>query len=250
MPNIGRIKSGQLPLASEWNALAESYNGGAIGAAGINGKALPLSAGIVWVKNTSGSDRARFDCMSLGSTTTTIGVNARESVIFEADTADPDGTPVILQEPIANNRFGRGCIFGYTLAKIKQASAATDLFGTPNASNHNLDAGSSGPIQILAAPSTSANSIRPVLIGSGDSTQFRIFELKQDPTGNPTYANSKILDAEDESTLIEDDKRVYLNLNMFDDMVNGDRGTCIKSGEYYFAVNAPCNTGGRGPVYP
>jgi len=169
MPNIGRIKSGQMPKASEWNAIAESYNAGAIGASGYPGRRLPPSSGLVWIKNTSGSDRSRFDCMALGATTQTIDVDGQVEVIFSATTASPTGTPVILQEPIANNQYGVGRIFGQTLAKIKQAASASDLQGTPNATNHNLDAGSSGPIKILSAPSTSADSLRPVLIGAASS---------------------------------------------------------------------------------
>lgn len=170
MPNIKPIQPGQMPRAVEWNALAEDYNGGAIGRTGYASRRIPLSSGLVVVKNTSGSDRARFDCMKLDATTQTIDDDAEFSVIFEAKTADPAETPVILQEPIASNQFGIGRIFGYTLAKIEQASSATDLYGTPNATNHNLDASSAGPVKILAAPGTGADSLRPVLLGHSNET--------------------------------------------------------------------------------
>jgi hypothetical protein len=122
---------------------------------------------VVKVKNVSGSDRSRWDCMALGDTRFTIGDDGEESVIFEVDTAADDETPAILQEPIADGKFGDALIFGYTLARIADANAATDLRGTPNATDHNLSASSDGPVQILAAPSTSADSVRPVIIGAG-----------------------------------------------------------------------------------
>lgn len=126
---------------------------------------------IVPVKNISGSDRLRFDCMALGATRWTIGDDGKETVVFDVDTADPAETPAILQTPIADGKFGRALIFGYTLAKLEQASSATDLLATPNASGHNLEPGTTGTIQILAAPSTSADCVRPVLIGGATAAE-------------------------------------------------------------------------------
>ncbi|GAB5404294.1 MAG: hypothetical protein Aurels2KO_25250 [Aureliella sp.] len=143
---------------------------------------------VVKVKNTSGSDRSRWDCMSLGDTRFTIGDDGEESVVFEVETAASDKTPAILQEPIADNKFGDALIFGYTLARIKTASAATDLRGTPNATDHNLSASSDGPVQILAAPSTSADSLRPVIIGAAAALATGLAETP--PGGIPGKTGS------------------------------------------------------------
>jgi hypothetical protein len=163
-----------MPRAAEWNSIAESYNSGAIGASGYPGRRLPESSGLVYVKNNSGSDRLRWDCMTLGNTTETIGNDGNELIVFAATTASSDGTPVILQEPIAAGLLGVGRIFGQTLAKLATASDAGHLNGTPNASGHNLTPGADGPIKILSAPSTGGASVRPVLLGAAARNEILI----------------------------------------------------------------------------
>lgn len=145
---------------------------------------------IVPVKNISGSDRLRFDCMALGATRWTIGDDGKETVVFDVDTADPAETPAILQTPIVDGKFGRALIFGYTLAKLEQASSATDLLATPNASGHNLEPGTTGTIQILAAPSTSADCVRPVLIGGATAADAGCILVKTPGGGIPAASGS------------------------------------------------------------
>lgn len=234
MPNINPINPGQLPRAIEWNALAEAYNGGATSRTGYPGRRLPLSSGLVVIKNTSGSDRSRFDCMSLDGTTQTIDDDAEFSVIFKAATADPDETPVILQEPIANNQFGIGCIFGYTLAKIEQASSSSHVWGTPNATNHNLDAGTEGPIKILATPSTSADSLRPVLVGAAaEATDHYLYTLTSAVSaGSGTATIRNMADA----TEIATGQTVNDPLGHMDGLAIGRRGVCIKVNNAYYAI--------------
>jgi hypothetical protein len=149
--------------------------------AGQTGQALTTISGaasqgvVVRVRNTTSSARARWDCMSLTTTLRfTIGTAGRESVIFNAEAANADRPAAILQEPIAPNKYGRALIFGYTLAKVQTATSATLLAARPRPATHNLEATGSGSIRLLAAPSTTAASVRPVIIGAGDST-FKIY---------------------------------------------------------------------------
>lgn len=175
MPTIKRRKPGELPEAREWNALADAYNAGAFGFGAFDDRRPALSTSIVKIKNTSGSDRAWGDVMQLGQPTQTIGNNREEDLIFAATTAAADETPVVLLEPIANNQFGRGCIFGMCFAKIAQAGSTSEIYLTPNGTNHNFSTGTDvTPIKLLALPSTSAASVRPVLIGVGASERSSI----------------------------------------------------------------------------
>lgn len=236
MPNIEQIKPGQMPRAVEWNALADRYNGGSVGLAGYDGRSLGISSGLVRVKNVSGSDRDRFDCMSLGDTVIELETNAQQDLWFEADTADPDETPVILQEPIADGLVGVGRIFGVTLAKIATASATSLRSATPNASNHNLDAGVSGPIGILSSPSASAASLRPVLLGATPGPLLYRFTLNESWSSNA--ADADIFEMDGTDTTIDAD--VLDPLSIFGSLDNGDAGLCVLQNGSYYVIQAPC----------
>ncbi len=158
--------------ANDWNRLLDMANSGAVGARAGRGEPNlgGFGANWVYVKNTSGSDRARFDCMSLGSLVFDLQTNARQDVIFQAVAADPAKPPAILLEPIANNRFGRAVVHGLVYAKVATATSASLLYAEANASGNNLKAVAAGSIRLLAAPSVSAATLRPVLVGAGSTS--------------------------------------------------------------------------------
>jgi hypothetical protein len=121
----------------------------------------------VWVRNDSGSDRSRFDCMALGDPIFDLNMDGSVDLLFGADTvADSTDTPAILIDSVADGSFGRAVINGMALAKVKAASSVSDLFAEPDTGSQ-LAAVSSGSIQLLAAPSTSAATLLPVLVGVG-----------------------------------------------------------------------------------
>lgn len=151
--------------ARDWNRMLDASNlvlGNGVGAR-IN-SASNFGLIWVWVKNTSGSDRSRYDCMSLGNLLFDIETNAQQDPIFEATVAAKDKQPIILLEAIASNQFGRAAIQGLTLAKVATAGHANMRDAGANAAGHNLLAGV-GQIRLMAAPSTSAATLRPVLLG-------------------------------------------------------------------------------------
>jgi len=164
VPTIQKIRKGQTPRAIEWNALADAYNFGTFGTSGPPGNGSLHSAGIVTVKNISGSDRSRFDCMSLGDTVFDIGDDAEEDVLFDVHTADENKTPAILLDSIANGQTGKACIFGFCLAKVGTADSVNDLWAIPDATNHRLEPSGGGSIYLLHPPSTADPKVRPVVI--------------------------------------------------------------------------------------
>jgi hypothetical protein len=136
-------------------------NGGGV-ASGLVG--LAAQGVVVMVKNTSGSDRARWDTMALSTTLRiALGSTGKESVVFSAIASDPAKPAAILQEPIANNKLGRALIFGYTLAKVAAGSAST--FAAKANSSSKLAVDALGSVRLLAAASVSAETIVPVLVG-------------------------------------------------------------------------------------
>lgn len=163
--------------ANDWNAIADTVNGSPTRASGrdIAIGNSPLGSQWLWIKNTSGSDRARWDSMSLGAAVFTIGANGQEDLAFSASTINTTDVPVILLEPIANGRFGRAVVSGFCLAKLATAPSSGLSYAIPNAAGNNLLPTGSGPIRLLAAGSTSEATVRPVLLGSAVDLGADIF---------------------------------------------------------------------------
>jgi hypothetical protein len=135
----------------------------------------------VWIRNDSGSDRSRFDCMALGDPIFDLNLDGSVDLLFGADTvADSTDTPAILIDSVADGSFGRAVINGMALAKVKAASSVSDLFAEPDTGSQ-LAAVSTGSIQLLAAPSTSAATLLPVLVGVGATSSTEI--LFKTPVG-------------------------------------------------------------------
>lgn len=208
---------------------------------GQTGQAIAIANGaaaqgvIVRVKNNTANDRARWDCMSLSTTLRfAISTDGKESVIFNAEAADANKPAAILQEPIKASKYGRALIFGYTLAKVQTASSSTLLAAKPRAASHNLEATQSGSIRLLAAPSTSAASVRPCIIGAGDST-FSIYEYElTEDMGTSADANI----TEPGGTFTESAATLNDTIGLAAFQVTGGRGLCWKGadGEYYVLV--------------
>lgn len=191
---------------------------------------------IVKAYNDSGVDRARWDCMSLKHAPRfTIGADGLESVVFDAIQANADEPAAILQEPIAAGKFGNVLIFGYTLAKIATAAAVSEMAATPNAAGHNLLPGSDGTVRLLAQPSTTAASVRPVLVGSAASVapEFYLYTLTNSMASGGAAAEIRTMD---DLTQISASATVKDTLGHFDGLPAGHRGICLKSGGFYYAV--------------
>ena len=139
----------------------------------------------VWLRNDSGSDRERFDCMSLGDPLFEMLENGTVDLLFSADDADPEQTPVILLEPIEDGAFGRGVIHGLALARV---SGGFGLTASPN-DTHTLSPGG-GRIKLLAPPDADDEKLLPVLLGSQtDIAAFRLLEDMPSGHGSSAYAS-------------------------------------------------------------
>lgn len=155
--------------AKEWNAIADAVNFGVSQSRG--GGQLSQSITVL-VRNDTGEDLDRFDCASLAAPLFTLETNGSADLIFSLVKADPTKPPAILTEPIAhdatNKRYGRVWIHGLAYAFVGPG-ATTSIYGLPTATNNRLTPGS-GDIRLLAAPSASAETLLPVLLGGGASS--------------------------------------------------------------------------------
>lgn len=222
--------------ARDWNNIADAVNlKGGLSVSDGDKSLSNFGLIWVWVKNTSGNDRGRFDCMSLGDLVFNIETNAQQDIVFEAKTADASKLPVILQEPIANNRIGRAAIAGLTLAKVATASSTSHLSGTPNASGHNLTPGQDGPSQLLASPSTSAATLRPVLLGLRNNNALFRFALTATLSGSSAAATIKTMAGSTvETSTVSDPESIFTGL------ASGKSGLCYLQNGVYYIIQARC----------
>jgi hypothetical protein len=89
-------------------------------------------------------------------------------------------------------------------------------------------------------------SFYPAAAGGG-GVRFCVYEITTTPAlGSPTTAKVTLYDADDESTVLDTDIDWVGNLEMFDDHIIGDRGTCVVIGTIAYAVTAPCSVSGGG----
>lgn len=171
MPQIRKHRRGDRRIRSgDWNNIADVINGG------VGHRPPPLNstmAPTVLVRNDTGVDLDRYDCISLGDPIWSLAADGSVDLIFAGEAAKPDKPAAILTEPIAhdatNKRFGQAWIYGLAYAAVGPAASVTDLTAAPDPANARLAPGS-GNVQLLAAPSTTVETILPVLLGGVGST--------------------------------------------------------------------------------
>lgn len=163
------------PTAFEWNAMLSAGQKALAGSQGItpiDGQRGSLSQSMwVWVKNESGSDRNRYEVMSLGDPLWDLDLTEQRDLIFAANSSAADSTPVVLITPIANGKIGRGVIDGLALAKV---GAGTNTLRFANIGTHKLTPAAGGDVRLLGAPSPSADKLLPVILSVGGVTDLRL----------------------------------------------------------------------------
>lgn len=85
---------------------------------------VPPATGIITVKNTSGSNRKRFDVLGIGAALFTPQQNlahfiSRPAIRGVVPQDAHAGRFVVLLEPIANNGIGRGIVSGLCVANVR-----------------------------------------------------------------------------------------------------------------------------------
>lgn len=169
--------------ASELNRLNEAADRQFIRSKLVENSIPAVSeSSVVLAKNSSGTDRERYDCMSISGLLWDFEPDGTTDLIFDLDTADPDAAPAILLEPIADGAFGLVMIDGPAIAKVEISTDAAFRYAVPKASTHSLEPAASGPIKLLAAPSESAVKYIPCIIEGQPGTAPKFFTLMEDVT--------------------------------------------------------------------
>lgn len=163
---------------NRWNALANRNRRGELAPRRPpTVKQFDPNARVALCKNTSGSDRARGDCMSISAVTWELDVLHNSDVLLNLITADPTKAPAILVEPIADGAIGLAVIDGPAIAKV---GGGTPLTGVPEAATHRVKPDSSGTIKILSAPHATDLRLLPVILNGvgGGGTGGGIEEIR------------------------------------------------------------------------
>lgn len=228
MPAIQQIKSGQFPKASEWNALAEAYNGGAIGASGPEGIPVARLRG----KNTSGSDRSRFDTMAIDGISAALETDGSVDLIFDLVDADSTKPTAVLIDSIEDGQIGNFALDGLALAKVA-AGTITHEYATIDAANHRLTPqADESSIRLLAAPDASNEKLLPVLLGSGGGGSGTTAGYARTPSGgipaasdngtNLTLGSATCTEMTGSGTTVSPTATTYEVVNMVSKAIAGD----------------------------
>lgn len=215
--------------ASFYNRLVD-VTGADIDAIGPLG--VQLGAGvIVNIKNSTGSDRSRFDCVTLGdaSFTTTDG---KADICFATATADPWKKLAVLQEPIANGKRGRALIHGLTW--VKCTGDASHRYGFLDTANHRIKAATGGQVRLLGAPD-STEVIIPCLVGEHQ----RMWRLTWNAdVGAAATQTADLLNMDGVDTGL--DVTMTNTITLHDEDATDDPALCFEANGLFFAYQGPC----------
>lgn len=137
-----------------------------------------------WVRNDTGADRKRFECVSLGDPLYDSELDGSVDLLFKAEESDPAKTPAILIDDIADGEYGRAVCYGLAEALV-EGGDITHKYAKPTTSN-TLEPSASGPFRLLKAPDASAQKLLPVLwvgAATGANITFEIQSLDEAVSG-------------------------------------------------------------------
>lgn len=228
---IGKIRPGQMPLAREWNALAETYNGGSFGRNGTGQRSRVRIVG----KNTSGTDRSRFECMKVEGVTTDLTADGQVDLVFELKAGTSDGPTAILVDPIEDDQFGQIILDGLAIAKVDSGTASYE-YAVASSNGDLTPQEDPSDIRLLSSPDPGATTYLPVLlgVGTGGGDSFFLYTLTSTmgaSTGTATIRN--LADTEQIATGVS----LSNTLGHFTGLASGRRGLCVKDGSTYRAVS-------------
>lgn len=161
------------PHAATWNAFCDTAEAGEVSdLSGVDKNSGTKNTCIIWIKNTSGVARDRFDVLKLDDPLITPAENENEfknRVAFKAVALDDAAaaTPVILLQPLSVNGCGRGVVLGATIAYVEVIDENHEYAKYSSDHPEYLEStDESGPIKLIYNPGIGAD-LAIVLIGAG-----------------------------------------------------------------------------------
>jgi len=161
---------------NRWNAFANQQARGELRDLDLpTAESYNPSSRVAVIRNDTGQDLARFDCVGLDGMVWDLD-QATTEVVFVAADADDDKPPAILIDPLADGQLGRAVIDGVALATV---AAGSGDYATPALA---LTPASSGAIRLLGTPDASDEKLLPVVLNAG-STGGGAAKIVQTPGG-------------------------------------------------------------------
>lgn len=119
-----------------------------------NARPLMRDAGVVLVRNESGSVRSRFDVLGIAGVLIEPVDNADEfqhrvALRGVTPTADHVGRFVVLLEPLGADRIGRACLDGICVARVRMHDEAHQYADVATSVTAELESSASGTAQLL-----------------------------------------------------------------------------------------------------
>lgn len=170
---------------------------------------LVTQSGVISVKNTSGSDRARFDVLGIESPvfTPAVALDAFKNSVTVTGTTPTTATHagrfVVLLEPVANNAIGRAVVAGAVPVQLTIDSDSDKFADVNDGQCGSLKSVKSGAAAILwkAASSGTIWAIIRIGAGGGDSVRYGRYIARVSPTNSnlltirPCNSSGVVIDA-------------------------------------------------------
>lgn len=233
--------------ANDWNdclAAAEAYKTGVLGSARDNRWGFPPH-GMVLLKNSTGVDRSRFEILGLGDPVWTPTENLSEfqnSIAFDGEAvaiASHFGKFAVLMEAVRSGAFGLAVIHGVCNVQIDVVNEAHEFADIEDAASDTLKSYTAGSAKILWKEAGTGDKWARVLLNASSGITLWRFVLNAAFAGSPSSASCDLLNLDGTDT--GQDVTVYDWLDVFSaDLTTDDVGYCVRQGNIYTAIQAPC----------
>lgn len=183
------------------------------------------------IRNLTGADRSRYDCLTVGpaSFTTTDG---KADLIFNSATPDPWKKLAVLLEPIPAGKRGRALIHGLTWVRCTGNPAHE--YAYLDTTSHRLRAATGGQVRLLGAPA-STEVIIPCLVGEYQR-QWRATWNANVVAAASRSADLINLDGTDTGL----DITLVNTITLHDEDTLDDPVLCFEAAGQFYAYQGPC----------
>lgn len=232
-----KVKKGDNLSAEMWNSVVDRLPGSESGF-GVGGSGFSRVECVAL--NDSGSDREIGELLVVDSYSGPSGavydIESGPLLTCNNPTWHTDiSRVVVLSEPIADGDYGRVVLSGFCIIRLS-AGAATDNFLMIDPANVNQMKGTtSGIARLIGFQDIGGDKY--ALANFRDESNVWHYELTQ-ASQAPSDTTAKLVDlagTEYAASINLSDPKSYM-----DDQSSGDTGTCILSGDKFYALQANC----------
>ncbi len=185
--------------ASDWNKLADRYNGGMLGGTGRDSGEPSRSPVVVLVKNNTGTDLGKRAVIGLGDSLISLADNERqwkEEIVLNAELPEAgthDTKYAILQSSLRDGQIGEAMVIGVTQVLLDVQSESDTHAKIVDGETDYLETGASGTAEIIWKASGTGQKLGIVMLDR--SYQEQGIPFRNDSGEEiPPYAVMEIVD--------------------------------------------------------